>query len=361
MDGHSQPPFLKRLSSSPSSAAGLRVSSSPIAIVGGDREHHRGDDGCDSSSDDDGHFRNNFDRFNSLDKYGEQRENIKMAHSVGSMYNSSIRMGGSEDQVNQHNAAMSLPPPRAPFLSSREVNRERLSSVPLMALPESAIYSEFNDRSTSGYDAPYGSLRNSHLNTSLDFGGRADTTEYSSSIFSNLNSNNYVSHSLPDLGRERASRKWEAERLKRERKVGKIGAEVPDARGQQYPVHNSPFDHQNDQHFSKQTYNSNPNCGESDGVSEIDGVKDKYLSSAIGSSLTALNISQEGSLNGGQNIQHSHSSYKELHVTCDDEYTCKLSAGAQDDDYALDAEQHQLESSNENPDVLAAFDLELDD
>lgn len=81
---------------------------------------------------------------------------------------------------HRHSMAQSLPPPRAPFLSARNLPGDRLSSIPQMSLPESA---EASIASSSDQQVEtYGSLRNSrfhfHRRSNMDSVtryGEADT------------------------------------------------------------------------------------------------------------------------------------------------------------------------------------------
>jgi len=136
--------------------------SSPIAI------HRR-----DSSSDDD-------DDSDSIGERRQHRTALNESDSVAELQVGSLPMhlrrpgrssnsnnnrmrqyhtNNSSDQLQQFMGAMSLPPPRAPFISARQDMDNKLSSMPEIELPES-VASTDPDLSSS---VPFGSLRESQF------------------------------------------------------------------------------------------------------------------------------------------------------------------------------------------------------
>ena len=118
-----------------------RSSSIPIAIASAS---HVNDDSDDSSS--------NSENSDDIPVYGlsESLSNMHLANS------SSGRSAG----YHEHSMAHSLPPPRAPFLSARNLPGDRLSSIPQITLPESI---DSISPASEQQVQPYGSLRSSRF------------------------------------------------------------------------------------------------------------------------------------------------------------------------------------------------------
>mmetsp|Transcript_23814 Transcript_23814/g.39247 ORF Transcript_23814/g.39247 Transcript_23814/m.39247 type:complete len:364 (-) Transcript_23814:2076-3167(-) len=135
--------------------------SSPIAIR---RRDSSSDDDDDSDSIGGGQHRT---ALNESDSIAELQVGSLPMHlrRTGRGTNSNSRTmrqyhrNNSSDQLHQFMGAMSLPPPRAPFISARQDIDSKLSSMPEISLPESAASTD-PDLSSS---LPFGSLRESQF------------------------------------------------------------------------------------------------------------------------------------------------------------------------------------------------------
>jgi len=136
--------------------------SSPIAI-------HRRDSSSDDDDDSDsiGERRQHRTALNESDSVAELQVGSLPMHlrrpgRTSNSNNNRMRQyhrNNSSDQLQQFMGAMSLPPPRAPFISARQDMDNKLSSMPEIELPES-VASTDPDLSSS---VPFGSLRESQF------------------------------------------------------------------------------------------------------------------------------------------------------------------------------------------------------